>query len=245
MNKKKILIGLIVILVVSILVCLVVITYRKRESIIESDYEIAEIPEENIIFENEILDKPMEEGIEEIETQENIKIQEPTETKVDTTSQEKVSSPSKKQSNSSQAQSQVKKETTTKTQVQTKTETIQPTQTQVQIEQPKVTEEKKEVITTPPSQNLAPVTKDEEKYVRNDAMINRIKQVIESNESEYMKEYGYNVVVDSSIKGQANQFTFTETRVKAYIQYCFGTIKVYAEDYYRNGQLIMTECYLY
>ena len=70
MNKKKILIGLIVILVVSILVCLVVITYRKRESIIESDYEIAEIPEENIIFENEILDKPMEEGIEEIETQE-------------------------------------------------------------------------------------------------------------------------------------------------------------------------------
>lgn len=43
MNKKKILIGLIVILVVSILVCLVVITYRKRESIIESDYEIAEI----------------------------------------------------------------------------------------------------------------------------------------------------------------------------------------------------------
>ena len=39
-------------------------------------------------------------------------------------------------------------------------------------------------------------------------MINRIKQVIESNESEYMKEYGYSVVVDSSIKGQANQFTF-------------------------------------
>ena len=55
MNKKKILIGLIVILVVSILVCLVVITYRKRESIIESDYEIAEIPEVIIIFENEFL----------------------------------------------------------------------------------------------------------------------------------------------------------------------------------------------
>lgn len=245
MNKKKIFIGLIVILVVFILVCLVVITYGKHESIIESNYEIAESPEENIIIEDEITDLPVEEIIEETAIQEPAEIQEPTETKVDTTSQEKVSSSEKTQNNSTQKQSQVKEETQTKTQVQTKTETIQPTQTQVQIEKPKVTEEKKEVITTPPSQSTTQVTKDEEKYVQNDAMIKRIKQVIEANESEYMKEYGYNVVVDSSIKSQANQFTFTETRVKAYIQYCFGTIKVYAEDYYRNGQLIMTECYLY
>lgn len=76
-------------------------------------------------------------------------------------------------------------------------------------------------------------------------MINRIKQVIQSNESEYMKNYGYSVIVDSSIKQQANQFTFTETRVKSYITYRFGTIKIYAEDYYKNGQLIMTECYIY
>ena len=241
MNKKKILIGLIVILVVFILVCLVVITYAKHERVIESDYEIAEIPEENIVSENEILDIPME----EIETQENIEIQEPTETKADTTSQEKVSSPVKKQSNSTQTQSQANKKTQTKTQVQTTTETIQPTQTQVQIEQPKVTEEKKEVITTPPSQNITPVTKDEEKYVRNDAMINRIRETINNHPSEYMCTYGYEIVVDSSIKEHTNQFTFTETRVKGYIAYKFGTIRIYAEDYYKNGQLIMTECYIY
>ena len=244
MNKKKILIGLIVILVVFILACLFLIIYGKEQNIIESDFEIAESPEENIIIQDEIIDLPVEEKLEETVIQEPAKEQGTIETKVDTTSQEIVSSPVKSKT-TTQSQPQVKQETQTKTQVQTKTETIQPTQTQVQIEQPKVTEEKKEVATTPPSQNTTPVAKDEEKYVRNDAMINRIKQVIESNESEYMKTYGYNVIVDSSIKGQANQFTFTETRVKAYIEYCFGTIRIYAEDYYRNGQLIMTECYLY
>ena len=60
-----------------------------------------------------------------------------------------------------------------------------------------------------------------------------------------MKEYDYEIVVDSSIKENSNQFTFTETRVKAYITHRFGTIKIYAEDYYRNGQLIMTECYIF
>ena len=85
---------------------------------------------------------------------------------------------------------------------------------------------------------------NETKYVRNDAMIERIRQVINNNATEDMKKYGYNIVVDSSIKNSVNQFTFTENRVKNMIQYSFGTIKIYAEDYYSNGQLIMTECYI-
>ena len=85
----------------------------------------------------------------------------------------------------------------------------------------------------------------EEKYIRNDTMINRIRETINNNPSKYMIDYGYEIVVDSSIKEHANQFTFTETRVKAYIAYSFGTIRIYAEDYIRNGQLIMTECYIY
>ena len=59
-----------------------------------------------------------------------------------------------------------------------------------------------------------------------------------------MKKYGYEIVIDSSIKELTNQFTFTETRVKKNIRYSFGTIRIYAEDYYSNGQLIMTECYI-
>ena len=41
-----------------------------------------------------------------------------------------------------------------------------------------------------------------------------------------------------------NQFTYTEDRVKQKITWKFGTIKIYAEDYYCNGQYIMTECYI-
>lgn len=244
MSKKKILIGLIVILVVFILGCLSVFIYKKQQNIIESDFEMSESPKENIIIEDEIIDLP----VEETTIQEPDEVQETSETKVDMTSQEIVISKAQNKT-TTQSQPQEKQETQSKTQIQkqpeTKTEITKPAQTQVKVEDPKATEEKKKVATTPPSQNTTVVAKDEEKYVRNDAMINKIKQVIEANESEYMKTYGYNVVVDSSIKEHANQFTFTETRVKGYITYCFGTIKIYAEDYYRNGQLIMTECYIF
>ena len=71
-----------------------------------------------------------------------------------------------------------------------------------------------------------------------------IRQVIQNNETQDMKTFGYNIVVDSSIKNQTNQFTFTESRVINAIRLKFGTIRIYAEDYYYNGQLIMTECYI-
>ena len=114
------------------------------------------------------------------------------------------------------------------------------------VETPKVQEQ---VIEQPKQeQGQQPVQEkpvvNETKYVRNDAMIERIRQVINNNATEDMKTYGYNIVVDSSIKNSVNQFTFTENRVKNMIQYSFGTIKIYAEDYYSNGQLIMTECYI-
>ena len=39
-----------------------------------------------------------------------------------------------------------------------------------------------------------------------------------------MKKYGYNIVVDSSIKNSVNQFTFTENRVKNMIKYSFQEV---------------------
>ena len=86
--------------------------------------------------------------------------------------------------------------------------------------------------------------KKETKYIKNDSMIQKIKATIENNVTEDMKKYGYKIVVDSSIKELTNQFTFPESRVKNSIKYSFGTIRIYAEDYYSNGQLIMTECYI-
>ena len=62
-------------------------------------------------------------------------------------------------------------------------------------------------------------------------MINTIKNVINSNQSEDMKLYGYNIVIDSSIVEDTSQFTYTKQRV-------------IARDYYNNGQFICTQCYI-
>ena len=109
----------------------------------------------------------------------------------------------------------------------------------------KDTQDKKEeiIVDTSKDKNINTQTKKEE-YKRNDIMILKIKQTIENNATEDMKKYGYEIVIDSSIKNLTNQFTFSETRVKNNIKYSFGIIKIYAEDYLVNGNLIMTECYI-
>jgi hypothetical protein len=83
-----------------------------------------------------------------------------------------------------------------------------------------------------------------EEYKTNDTMVNTIKNVINSNQSEDMKLYGYNIIIDSSIVEDTSQFTYTKQRVIDKIKYKFGTIKIYARDYYNNGQFICTQCYV-
>lgn len=87
-------------------------------------------------------------------------------------------------------------------------------------------------------------TKVVETFVYNDKMAKKIKSIIETNESEYMKKYGYNVIIDESIVNLTNQFTFTEDRVIDSLKYKFNTIKVYARDYYVNGAYMWTECFI-
>ena len=89
-------------------------------------------------------------------------------------------------------------------------------------------------------ENTAPT----EEYKINEEKIAEIKNIINSNLSKDMKLYGYEIVVDSSITEVTTQFTLTEKRVKDKIAWKFGTIRIYAQDYYRNGQYITTECYL-
>lgn len=108
---------------------------------------------------------------------------------------------------------------------------------------------KEESIQTVPETPKQEVVKEQsvmigEEYKTNDAMINTIKNVINSKQSEDMKLYGYNIVVDSSIVDITSQFTYTEQRVSDKIKYKFGTIRVYARDYYNNGQYICTQCYI-
>lgn len=75
-------------------------------------------------------------------------------------------------------------------------------------------------------------------------MTQRLIDVINSNPSQLMQTYGYNVAIDSSITGLTNQFTFFENRVIEKIQNKAGTIRVYAQDYYYYGEYLFTECYI-
>lgn len=83
-----------------------------------------------------------------------------------------------------------------------------------------------------------------EEYKINEQMINQIKTIIENNETDDMKTYGYEIVVDSTIPELTNEFTFTEQRVINKITWKCGIIRIYARDYYFNGNHISTQCFI-
>ena len=137
-----------------------------------------------------------------------------------------------------------------KEQEQTKTQKIEVKQERItNEEQPKEenknTEEKiviQEQEKTKEKENIQ--TKIMDEYKVNNQMINRIKEVINNNLSEDMKEYGYNIVEDSSIPELTNEFTFTEQRVINKLKFKSGTIRIYARDYYYNGNYVSTQCFI-
>ena len=98
-------------------------------------------------------------------------------------------------------------------------------------EEIKVEEDKQEQIIT-------------EEYKINEQMINKIKSIIENNETADMKKYGYEIVPDSTIPELTNEFTFTEQRVINKITWKSGIIRIYARDYYFNGNYISTQCFI-
>ena len=229
-RKKKICIGIIIFLTFVILGNLIIFFTKKDIKVAENQGN--QLQEENIATEGSINNVIDENTITQNEVTENNTITESQDTMADSNVNDtkKVtveSTPKVAQNSKSQVAVVPKKETVTETQVAEKQETQENKQ-----------EEPKEESSSQVSQTNV------EKYVRNDSMISRIKQVIQNNETQDMKTFGYNIVVDSSIKNQTNQFTFTESRVINAIRLKFGTIRIYAEDFYKNGQLIMTECYI-
>lgn len=143
--------------------------------------------------------------------------EEVTESTIDTqNTKEQTSSQS---NNKKQTQSSISKSSTTtqNTKVQTSSETI-----------------------TEPTEESKPV----ESFKVNNNLINQMKSIINSNPSTYMNQFGYNIVVDASIVNQTTGFTFTETRVKNAILYKFGTIRIYARDYYVGNELRWTESFI-
>lgn len=246
MNKKKISIVIISVLAFIIILCVALFLYSKNNQNLES----SNLPQ------NEVIPNDVVENTTDIQTAE---VQEDNNaTTVAEEQKETQTIPTQEESNTSNKPTETKPQVASEKQNNKPVKTKPKATTQVEtkkVETPKNTENKSTVTSTTetpkkeeikedskPTQTTTPA--NTEKYVRNNEMINKIKSVMQNNESDFMKQYGYNIVVDSSIKAQTNQFTYTENRVKSYITYKFGTIRIYAEDYYVNGNLIMTECYI-
>lgn len=103
---------------------------------------------------------------------------------------------------------------------------------------------KQEVVSTPPKQEETKHVKKEE-FKPNMKMANQMVEIIKANPGQFMKDYGYEVVIDKSIIEKTNQFTFTKQRIIDKISQKAGTIKVYSQDYYVDGKLVWIECYLF
>ena len=244
MNKKKICIIISSILIFIIIICVALYLYSKNSQKLESSKSL-----ESEEIQNEIIENTTDVEIPEVQEEKSISNEDENQKEINTSIVQEEKEDSK---NVAEASSKTSSEKTNTKSIESKAKTTQTetkkTETPKQVENTTTTtiieEPKKEEIKEDPKPSQSTPSTNTEKYVKNDAMINKIKNVIQNNESDFMKQYGYNIVVDSSIKAQTNQFTYTENRVKSYITYKFGTIRIYAEDYYVNGNLIMTECYI-
>lgn len=250
-NKKKLIIGIVILLIISIS-CLLGILFT-----VKSQTEVADnIESSSTITE----DDTQEETVENINNEENEQLENSSnEENVEAIIEETGEQQPKAENNQPTETSQVTASKSNDS--ENKSTTVNPQQTQPQqpiqnekqqtVQQSSVSSQPKQTTTqtqTQSSQTQTTQTQKKpegEKYVRNDTMINNIKRVINNNKSENMKTHGYTIQVDPSIKNKTNQFTYSESRVINLIKYSFGTIRVYAEDYYNNGQLIMTECYIF
>ena len=231
-NKIYILIILFIVVVASITV---ITRYRnasieKQTNTIENSV-VEEFAEENIIEGNTITVA----NIEEVEIKEN-KGEVKNENKNNQTKKEE------KRAKTTEVYKTANKETDT---------TLKTTEKPQEVVQDKTKEDIKETIVENNNSNQSEETKQElaleiakEEYMENTNMINTMKNFIQNNPSDDMIAYGYEIIVDSSIVDSTNQFTYTEQRIKNFLKQRCGTIRIYARDYYYNGDLVMTECYI-
>lgn len=247
MKKKIILISLIV------LILLLVVGFFIKKKISTNVFNSEDTKSSNIdnYVEIDIIDNTIED--ETLEIKENNVVEKEDSKKTENTN---TANKEEKVSANKSTTSDTKKNNTTTTTAKKETTTKQETTT---TNNKADTNEEKAATTTPPSQNSSSTeTKKEEvkdtpsvanpepkdEYVRNDTMIAKMKQIIESNPSPDMLEFGFKVVVDSSITKDTNYFTFTEKRIISKIYYKCGTIKIYARDHYYNGEYIQTQCFM-
>ena len=124
------------------------------------------------------------------------------------------------------------------TQIQVPKQEQQVQQTLQVTQQPQVKQEEQK-----PVQEVVPAQPTRE-VKRNDEMIQKIKTYISTHETERMKKYGYSFVVDPSVVKITNPFTYSEFNMEACLNR-IGEYRIYAQDYYVNGQYLETQCFVY
>lgn len=223
---------------IMMIACLIGVGLRVIEITTKKDYNIAQINQNETIAE-EVNINDAETEMEDISVSNNI------EEKVENREEKKTELQSTKSNNKLTNETKDKKVVIASKSKDEKTiEKIQKENTISNKVEEKIDakiEEKQENKEVEKKEDIKQVV---EEYKKNTDMIKRITEFIKENETEDMKNYGYEIVVDSSIVELTNQFTLTEQRIKNKIKLKYGTIKIYSQDYYYNGEYITTQCFI-
>ena len=233
-NIKLLSICVAILIIVSIVVVTIFIKLKTDNETVETaDFNNEDVTEEL---------KPLDENkIDETDTTEESNNQETTEQVQEGVTNDNVTQANNPSTSTSQGQAPT---TTRIATTPTQNKSQQVSSSQVPSQQASQPTSQVVVQQQTTKQTSQQASSNQERFVRNDEIINRIKSIINSNVSDTMRKYGYNVVVDSSIKNQTTGFTFTEQRVKNAIANSFGTIRIYAENYYVGNELRWTNAYI-
>ena len=269
MNKKRILILITAFIIILVLFLFILNNkFNKKDTIITSNISNFK---ENVIFGNELLVASSENIIldevifettdtEETATEENTEIESNIETTIipDVASEDSIST---NQNETKKTATTVSKETTKsqETPVSSPIDTTPSQTVTVQIEDTPAPVEvpSTPILTEPATQEDSSFTEQyiplaskvnqnqtERKTVVNNGMINKLKQTIQENATSKMKEQGYNIVVDSNITKSCHGFTYSLFNINNALINRSGTIRIYADDYYYNGEFVETRCYI-
>lgn len=253
MNKKKIMLGVIVFLVIIGWLGIKLLNSTQ----IATEETIAEENATNEILENTVIEEmAMENAVDTAQMESIADTTQPVENTVEP-QQTNLAETTPKETGKTVTKAKAESKEQPKTQVQPEPQAQTETKLVAQEVQPEmkastelhIDKKTEETPSTPIPAASSPVeeTKDTaqgDTYVYNAEMTQKIVDIINNNPSEFMKTYGFTVSIDSSIPSLTNQFTFFENRVIEKIASKAGNIRVYAQDHYLNGEYLFTECFI-
>lgn len=239
---------------IMMIACLIGVAFRVIEVTTKKDYNIAQINQNETIAE-EVNIKDTETEMEDISVSNNI--EEKQIENVDSKSEEKENSQISNSDNNKTTKNETKdnkvvindksknKNTIAKAQediiqIENNTSSNKVEETSERIEQSK--EEKQEIKEIEKKEDIKQTVVEE--YKRNDTKIAEMEEFINNNKTADMLEYGYEIKKDESIVELTDEFTYTEKRMKNKIKFKSGIIRIYARDYYCNGVLVATQCFI-